>query len=294
MKSFTSSVIYISNKCKEYSYGSKRDFKSILIQCAQDLHSMGYKVSHIKGIKHKHIYKLIEHWNKKNLNPGTIKNRMSKLRKLDFVLCGQIGIKRENGNYKIEQRNYSSETTKAIDLPCLKNYKDPYLKLSIEGQRLFGLRREESIKIIISEAIINNKLALQPSWTKGGIGREIPIKSEEQHNWVKNVFRVTNLGCSLIPMNKTYKQQLDIYNSETKKNKDKNLHGLRHAYAQERYREITKVLDPKKKGLKCPHESGIQRKDLSQEDLYTDTRARHILSREMGHSRVSIMKIYLG
>ena len=69
----------------------------------------------------------------------------------------------------------------------------------MEGQYLFGLRREESIKFILSDAIQrNNYITLSPSWTKGGIGREVPITSLAQREWLMHVEEAVNPGQSLI------------------------------------------------------------------------------------------------
>lgn len=51
-----------------------------------------------------------------------------------------------------------------------------------------------------------------------------------------------NHGQSLIPQNKTYKQHLRHYQDQTQKMGLKRCHGLRHAYAQRRYSEITRQL----------------------------------------------------
>ena len=73
-----------------------------------------------------------------------------------------------------------------------------------------------------------------------------------------------------------------------------NLHGLRHAYAQRRYQELTAYFDKDKKGLLPPIAGGSPFKELSLAEQDWDRRARHILVREMGHSRSNIVKIYVG
>ncbi|KTD41814.1 putative integrase [Legionella parisiensis] len=56
---------------------------------------------------------------------------------------------------------------------------------------------------------------------------------------------------SSIAQKKTYKQYLRQYQTETEKLELKNCHGLRHAYAQKRYHEITNQLSPDKLPFKC-------------------------------------------
>lgn len=71
-------------------------------------------------------------------------------------------------------------------------------------------------------------------------------------------------------------------------------HGLRHAFAQRRYLEITKSYDKTGKGLICPIQGGRTYKELNPLEKYWDKTAREIISQSLGHSRLSITKIYLG
>ena len=72
-----------------------------------------------------------------------------------------------------------------------------------------------------------------------------------------------------------------------------NLHGLRHAYAQRRYQELTRWFDEAGQGLLPPVAGGKSFKELSKKEQDWDRRARHILVRELGHSRLNIVKIYI-
>ena len=62
---------------------------------------------------------------------------------------------------------------------------------------------------------------------------------------------------------------------------------------QRRYQELTRQFDPLNKGLICPLAGGQPSSSLTEEERYLDHRARKILTREMGHSRVSILRIYI-
>ena len=94
---------------------------------------------------------------------------------------------------------------------------------------------EEWIKIIPSKALYtdpdgNKYLKLDPSWTKGKVGRTIPIRNESQVHAIENA-KVVAQGKSLIP-DKTFIQQRKYYDRVTREQGYYNLHGLRHAYAQ--------------------------------------------------------------
>jgi hypothetical protein len=64
------------------------------------------------------------------------------------------------------------------------------------------------------------------------------------------------------------------------------MHGLRHAYAQERYRELT--------GWPAPAAGGPTVKALTAEQRTIDRQARLTISQELGHEREQITSIYLG
>jgi len=64
------------------------------------------------------------------------------------------------------------------------------------------------------------------------------------------------------------------------------LHGLRHAYAQQRYEELT--------GWKSPAAGGPSGSALSATERSLDRQARLVVSQELGHERLAVVKIYLG
>lgn len=297
-KSKLKNALYSINGClkdlKGYSYASKADMRHILNRCIKDLHEHGLMVAHIKGLKPKHIHVLVEHWKNQGKNPATIKNYMTKLRKVSVLLNKPELVKPSNDHYQISRRSYAPTYNKAIKDVDFSKCNDPMIRLSLEAQYLFGLRREESMKLVISEAWQGNHLVIKPSWTKGGIGRTLDIISNEQRQWLEKAFRQIPHNQSLIPKGKTYKQHLRRYQTETEKMGLKNCHGLRHAYAQRRYHELTSQLSPDNKPFKCPIEGGIPSKHLPENQKEIDRKAREIISLEMGHSRIAIVRVYLG
>jgi len=265
----------------------------VLKRCIKDLHELGYKVGHVQGLKPKHIHILVDHWKKQSKNPGTIKNYMSKLRKLAVLLDKPNLIKPSNDDYQINRRNFAPTYNKAIHQVDFSKCTDPMIRLSLEAQSLFGLRREESLKLILSEAWIGNYLRIKPSWTKGGIGRTLELTNDEQRQWLVRAIQQVAVGQSLIPKDRTYKQHLSHYQAQAKTMNICKLHGLRHGYAQRRYHELTKQFDSAGKGLICPIAGGKPTKSLSSDERAMDRKAREIISRELGHSRLAITKIYL-
>ncbi len=294
LKSAQFSINECIKSIRVYSFASKADMRHMLNRCIKDLHELGYQVGHINGLKPKHIHILVEHWKNQDKNPATIKNYMAKLRKLSILLDKPHLVKPNNDAYQISKRSYIPTQSKAIHQMDFSKCTDPMIQLSLEAQSLFGLRREESMKLVISEAWQGDCLKIKPSWTKGGIGRIVEITNEEQHQWIAKAMQLVTAGYSLIPKNRTYKQHLSHYQVQTKNMGLIKCHGLRHAYAQRLYVELTKSFDVKGKGLICPINGGKSSKRLRGHEREWDRSAREILSRQLGHSRIGIIKTYIG
>jgi len=81
-------------------------------------------------------------------------------------------------------------------------------------------------------------------------------------------------------------QQLQRFKAQCAAAGIHHVHGHRHQYAQERYRELT--------GWACPAQGGPTKKQLTYEQKAIDRRARFTISQELGHGRESIASVYLG
>ena len=85
---------------------------------------------------------------------------------------------------------------------------------------------------------------------------------------------------------RNYRQQLRIYERHTANAGLSKMHGLRHAYAQQRYQELT--------GWRAPAAGGPIAKALTAEQKRIDQAARLTISLELGHERIQVVGIYLG
>jgi len=203
------------------------------------------------------------------------------------VRINKVNIIPSNTNLCISKRTYVPTHNKALYNPDFSKISNEHIRISLELQRVFGLRREESLKIKPWRADKGNHLSLQASWCKGGRARDIPIRTDEQRHWLnqaKNLVQHKDL--SMIPLKKSYIQQRCIYDKQVIRAGLKNLHGLRHAYAQQRYKELT--------GWDAPINGGLKSHELSPEQKKVDYRARMILTEELGHSREQITVNYCG
>ena len=272
---------------RDGSYSTQANRQRILNLIATQLHEMGYRRMTTHSLKPKHVDALVKRWLSEGMAAGTIKNRMNCLRWWAAKVDRRNVVARANDFYGIPDRQFVSNESKArsVDTESLSRIKDEYVRMSLELQQVFGLRREEAIKFIPSFADRGNHLELKESWTKGGKARVIPVLTETQREVLNRAHRLAG-KVSLIPAHKNYVQQLRVYERHTTKAGLSRLHGLRHAYAQQRYQVLT--------GWLSPTAGGPAAAMLSPEQKRIDHEARLTISKELGHAREQISAVYLG
>ena len=272
---------------RDGSYATQAQRLWMLTLIANQLHELGFRQMNAQSLKPKHIEALVKHWLDAKLTVATIKNRMTALRWWAQKVDRQNVIARTNDHYGIPDRQFVTKVSKAqsVSAEALGKVKDVYVRMSLELQQAFGLRREESIKFVPSYADRGDRLVLKDSWTKGGKAREIPIRTDAQRQVLNRAHQLAGRG-SLIPANRNYVQQLRKYEGHTSRAGLSKLHGLRHAYAQQRYQEMT--------GWPCPAAGGRVSTELDAVQKAADTEARLEISRELGHEREEITAVYLG
>jgi len=272
---------------RDGSYSTQANRQRILDLVARQLSAMGFRRMSTHSLKPKHVDALVRHWMSEGMTPGTIKNRMNCLRWWAAKVDRRNVIARANDFYGIPDRQFVSNTSKATQVKetQLEEIKDDYVRMSLELQRVFGLRREEAIKFIPRFADQGDHIVLKASWTKGGKERVIPLLTTTQRDVLDRAHRLAGAG-ALIPSDKQYIQQLRVYERHTTQAGLSRLHGLRHAYAQQRYLDLT--------GWLSPAAGGPTSAKLSPQQKQQDRAARLTISQELGHVREQISAVYLG
>jgi integrase len=272
---------------RDGSYSTQANRLRILDLVARQLQALGFRRMTTHSLKPKHVDALVKKWMTDGIAPGTIKNRMNCLRWWAAKVDRRNVIARSNDFYGIPDRQFVSNASKATEVEHsqLQAIKDDYVRMSLELQRAFGLRREEAIKFSPSFADKGDHILLKPSWTKGGKERVIPLLSTAQRHVLDRAHRLVGSG-ALIPSDKKYIQQLRVYERHTTQAGLSRLHGLRHAYAQQRYEDLT--------GWRSPAAGGPTSAQLSAQQKQRDHAARLTISLELGHSREQIASVYLG
>ena len=271
---------------KDGSFSTQRDRERLLTQIADQLHALSYRHMSTQSLKPKHIEALVKRWQQEGLSAGALKNRMAAIRWWARKVNRQNVVARSNDHYGIPNRQFVTHASKAKTLiqQDLDRVCNPRVRMSLELQQAFGLRREEAIKFMPSFADRSDHLLLKATWTKGGKARVIPIRTEKQHAVLDQAHQLVGKG-SMIPSAKNYRQQLRMYEAETSRAGLSRMHGLRHAYAQDRYHELT--------GWLAPAAGGPSVKTLTPDQRQLDRQARLTISLELGHERTEILGIYL-
>lgn len=277
----------ICNRNKDGSYATQAARWRNLDLAANQLHDLGYKGLHPRNLKPKHVQALVALWKEQQLALSTIKNRMASLRWWAEKVNRADIIADNNDAFNIGRRVYVTNTSKAVELPdeSLAKVDDPLLRTSLELQKAFGLRREEALKFQPSYAIKEDHIQLKGSWCKGGQERVVPIRNDYQRDVLKRARELAGLG-SMIPPHLKYVQHLKRYERACVNAGLHKLHGLRHAYAQERYLEMT--------GWSAPAAGGPKSAELTPQQKEKDHSVRLAISEELGHHRENITAVYLG
>ena len=192
MKGLNHQLKTLCRNNREGSYGTQVRRERELTLMANELHELGYRGMNSHSLKPKHVDALVGHWLKKEVAAGTIKNRMAAFRWWARKVNRQNVVARSNDHYGIPNRIFVTNTNKAKSIleVDLAKVRDEHVRMSLELQQAFGLRREEAIKFSPSYADQKDHLVLKPSWTKGGKARTIPIRTETQRELLDRARRL--------------------------------------------------------------------------------------------------------
>jgi Phage integrase, N-terminal/Integrase len=273
---------------RDGSYGTQAERERMLNRIADQLEAMGFRHMGANSLKPKHVERLVERWLAEKLSSATIKNRMSALRWWAQKIGKENVVARSNTFYAIADRVYVTNVSKAkaLDSDKLGHVRDLCIRTSLRLQVAFGLRREESIKIIPTWADRGDSLVLKDSWTKGGRAREIPIRTLEQRQLLDQAKALAKGRSLVAPGYATYRSYLKHFLYQCDRAGIHGFHGHRHGYAQARYQELT--------GWACPARGGPRSREFTPDRRAIDLDARLTISREMGHCRERITAVYLG
>ena len=283
----------ICDRNRDGSFSTQANRRAILRQFADDLARAGFNIRQMgaQDLKGRHVGALLRRWQDEGLAVSTIKNRMAVVRWWADKI-GNPGAVKSNEELGIDKREYTTNENKSASIQNVDFSKmDERIAASLVLQSEFGLRREEAMKFQPEYALSGRspldagttEIRLKGSWTKGGRDRVIPVRTPAQREALAKAAYLARSG-SMIPPDRSYRQHLIIWEKETAAHGIGRTHGLRHAYAQRRYLELT--------GWAAPSVAGIRK--LTADERLKDQEARKTISEELGHGRIAITNAYLG
>ena len=189
--------------CREGSFDTQAKREWMLTQMADQLHELGYRHMTASSLKPKHIEALLKLWREKDLSTGTIKNRMAVIRWWANKVDKRNVVARSNEHYGIPDRRFVTNESKAQTLAReqLEKVRDEHVRMSLELQQAFGLRREEAMKFQPSFADRGNHIVLKARWTKGGRERTVPVRSDAQRAVLNRARRLAGRSPRHCPRN---------------------------------------------------------------------------------------------
>lgn len=285
MKNLNLDLLNLTRRCGEGALATQAIRARGLQQIADELHGLGYKLKAARNLAPKHVDALVSSWKANDISDATIRNRLGWVRWWAEKVGKAKMLPATNEIYGLAMRQkFNGNKAQELSRDLLAKL-DPRVSLALQAERLFGLRREEALKMRPVIADRGNRLVLQASWTKGGRYREIPIWHERQRQLLDELRAICGDG-SLIEGGRNYVQALKFYENTIHKAGIRNAHGYRHRYAQWRYKTLT--------GWDCPAAGGPTLDLMTPEQVRRDRNVRFHISHELGHGRLDVTDTYLG
>ncbi len=283
---------------KASSFATQAKRAEILESGIKQLQSMGYGIKNVYRFRETHMRALVKAWEKAELAPATIQNKISIFR-VFAEWIGKSGAIRDSRLYvsspeKVQRHTYA-ETDKTwsgqnIDADVLMEKVasiDERVAIQLQLQQAFGLRMKEAALLHPHGADRGSQLAI--NWgTKGGRDRIVDIKTPEQRAILDKAKELVKKPTdSLVPKDIQYVQWRNHYYYVCRqvgisRKGGITSHGLRHEQANAQYEKITGEKSPIKGGN--PSKINPELHELAMQEI----------AEQLGHSRPDVSTAYLG
>lgn len=277
------------------SFATQDKRADVLYAGFKRLHELKFRMEAVTSLRGKHIEALAKDWEARGLSASTLQNNLSIFRTFAEWI-GKAGMVRGVEHYlgsgttarSSIAREDKSWTAKGVDIAAKieqVRQKDERVALQLELQLAFGLRAREAIQLRPHIADQGTYLSVTHG-TKGGRDRVEPIRTPGQRALLDRAktFCETRSSSTSDPQRKLAQWKNHYYQvvrscGITRKDGITS-HGLRHQYANERYRELAGADSPVRGGAPVDREA--------------DRAARLVVGAELGHSREGVTTHYLG
>lgn len=291
------------------SFKTQHNHKQEAHRFVDALRSLGNGVQKWGNVSNKHVAQAVEHWTAEGLSVATIKNYLSGVRAL-CTAYGNDRIEPLNESFGVSNRVYVNNENKAVPedvftqaVQALRDSGDSKkarVALMLEYQRHLGLRLEESMKFNPLRDDVGLMVYISKG-TKGGRPRWLSQMDGDKWDILQkgrksDFYRWTT--DSIIPKEMNDRAWVSyVYRTVRSvgltREAGYTMHGLRHAYAHERFEQMTGFAPPVNfDSLADYQENALLRN--GPDFKYAQDRARWFISEELGHGRIEIVSQYLG
>lgn len=186
--------LYLSNR--QGSFRERKYRRYVISKMINDLFTVGKVPLHWKGIDASHLQLLVKHWHQQKINPSTMMNYMTIIRKfLSFI---------DNDAANIDNRSVGIIVTKKslkrgiITLDRWQKINDPVARLLLNLQIHFGLTLREVMHLIPVVHVRKDKLWLTREMTFNSMDRIVPVRSDIESHIINEFILVTHDQYTLI------------------------------------------------------------------------------------------------
>jgi site-specific recombinase XerD len=277
------------------SFATQDKRADVLYAGFRRLRELNFRMETVMSLRGKHIEALAKDWEARRLSASTLQNNLSIFRTFAEWI-GKAGMVRGIEHYlgsgmaarSSIARDDKTWSGRGVDFTAKVDevrQKDVRVALQLELQLAFGLRAREAMQLRPYLADKGTYLSVTHG-TKGGRDRVEPIRTAEQRAlldrakaFCATLSSSTSDPCRKLSQWKNHYYQVVRSCGITRKDGIIS-HGLRHQYANERYRELTGADSPVRRGAAVDREA--------------DHAAREVVAKELGHSRADVTTHYLG
>lgn len=283
--------------CKTVASFATQDKRAdVLFKSFTELAEMGFKLDSVEQFKGRHMQALVGAWEGRGLSSSTIQNNISIMRTFTHWI-GKDGMVLSSASYvavkgaasrssvATQDKSWQSNGVAVVDKIAQVALIDARVALQLELQHVFGLRARESWQLRPHLADQGVYLAVNLG-TKGGRDRVVPIDTPEKRALIDRAKTFTKRkGDSISDERLSLAQVKNHFYAVCRtagitRVNGITAHGLRHGYANERYKQQTGHESPVRDGERVCREE--------------DALARFVIAEELGHSREDVTTYYLG
>ena len=277
------------------SFATQDKRADVLYAGFKSLLALGFRMDTVMSLRGKHVEALAKDWHTRGLSASTLQNNLSIFRTFAEWIgkAGMVrGIEHYLGSGMAARSSIAQEdkswSGRGIDIAAKieqVRQKDARIGLQLELQFAFGLRAREAMQLRPHIADQGTYLSISHG-TKGGRDRVEPIRTPEQRALLDRAktFCATRSSSTSDPQRKLAQWKNHYYqvvrSCGITRSDGITSHGLRHEYANERYRELSGADSPVRGGATLDREA--------------DHAAREVVAEELGHSRADVTTHYLG